>query len=76
MQKTTEKIFRAYLLLSVAYMMSRQLWLVLDSRGRHHVRFERCGIIVSTFEIRMGKETTELGEVRRIINEIEGLLNV
>jgi hypothetical protein len=49
---------------------------VLGNCGRHHVCFEGCGIIVSTFEIRMGKETTELGEVRRIINEIEGLLNV
>jgi hypothetical protein len=38
----------------------------------HHVCFERCSIIVSTFEIRMGKDATELGEVRRIINEIEG----
>jgi len=48
---------------------------MLNSRGRHHVCVERCRIIVSAFEIRMGKETTELGEVRRIINEIKGLLN-
>ena len=73
--KSTKKIFRANLLLSVAYMMPRQLWSMLNIRDRHHVCFERCSIIVSTFEIGMGKETTELGEVWRIINEIEGLLN-